>query len=269
MESLMKLQKRKIKITNDKWVYLNEQTLFIANGEEGLHLWEASVVMSRYINKYAELFENKQVLELGSGCGLVGLAALLYTNCQHLVFSDYQDSILDNLIKNIQLNKLNHEHIINKNFEFSRDEKIISHCVSCLPGRYSILKLDWRDYLKYKTENYDFLLGSELIYAGGHIEELVKLMRNLLSKSGKALIMMPEKRSQTQLFIKLIEENGMAWKCSEILEDDLFDQVLEDEKESKKLFENLKSMKILLYEIWRNIEDIKIEEVINDQIVNN
>jgi predicted nicotinamide N-methyase len=65
MNDLMKLQKRKIKITENKHIYLSEQTLFKADGGEGLHLWESAIVFSRYINKYPEIYENKKVIELG------------------------------------------------------------------------------------------------------------------------------------------------------------------------------------------------------------
>lgn len=65
MNDLMKLHKRKIRIAEGKSITLSEQTLFKADGGEGLHLWEAAVVFSRYINKYPEIYENKNVIELG------------------------------------------------------------------------------------------------------------------------------------------------------------------------------------------------------------
>jgi predicted nicotinamide N-methyase len=65
MEELMKLHKRKIKITDFKHIALSEQTLFKADGGEGLHLWESAVIFSRYINKYPNQFKGKKVIELG------------------------------------------------------------------------------------------------------------------------------------------------------------------------------------------------------------
>jgi hypothetical protein len=41
----------------------------------------------------------------------------MYTNCSQFTLSDYQDSVIDNLINNIKENKLNHHHKINIDFE--------------------------------------------------------------------------------------------------------------------------------------------------------
>jgi len=65
MEDLLKIKERKIKITKDKNIKILEKTIFLANGEEGLHLWEASIIFSRFIYKNPHLFENKNIIELG------------------------------------------------------------------------------------------------------------------------------------------------------------------------------------------------------------
>lgn len=75
----MKLHKRKIKITDFKHIALSEQTLFKADGGEGLHLWESAVIFSRYINNYPNQFKGKKVIELGkliNNSKVVGVACL-------------------------------------------------------------------------------------------------------------------------------------------------------------------------------------------------
>ena len=39
----------------------------------------------------------------------------MFTNCSQLTLSDYQDSVIENLISNIKENKFNHQH---HNFSF-------------------------------------------------------------------------------------------------------------------------------------------------------
>ena len=41
----------------------------------------------------------------------------MYTNCSQFTLTDYQDSVIDNLINNIKENKLNNHHKINIDFE--------------------------------------------------------------------------------------------------------------------------------------------------------
>ena len=229
MEELLKLKEKNIYINKDLSVKLNEQTLFAADGGEGLHLWEASVVLTRYCLQNKEIFENKKIIELGTGCGLLGISILKQIPLiSHYTFSDYQDSVLENLNKNIIKNNL-------------KENK-----------KYDIIKLDWRDYSKIDLK-YDIILGSELIYKGGYIQELAKIINTLLKENGFCFISMPEKRSMTNTFLQYIKECGLKYQSEfyDINNEDLFVDVLSDKKENKKLFENLKNMKLMLYKIYK------------------
>ena len=229
MEELLKLKEISIYINKDLSVKLNQQTLFTADGGEGLHLWEASVVLTRYCLQNKDIFKNKSVIELGTGCGLLGISILKQIPLiSHYTFSDYQDSVLNNLNNNLAKNNL-------------KDNK-----------KYDILKLDWRDYEKIDLK-YDIILGSELIYQGGFIKELAKLINKLLKDDGICYISMPEKRSMTNTFLGYIKECGLQYQSEfyDINNEELFIGILKDKKENKKLFEDLKDMKLMLYKIYR------------------
>jgi hypothetical protein len=121
------------------------------------------------------------------------------------------------------------------------------------------MKLDWREYDKYKTESFDIIIGAELVWQGGCVEELVKIIKNLMKPCiipliivGKAFISMPKKRSMTETFLKYVEENEMKYSAWQIVEEDLFGPALENEKDAKKLFENLQSTNVMIYEISKN-----------------
>lgn len=229
MEDLMKLKKRVIQITEQDTIHLKEQTLFLADGSEGLHLWESSVCLSRYIKNHNELFKNKRIIELGTGCGLCGMSCLLFTQCEHMTFSDNQESILSNLKENIKMNNI-------------KDE-----------GRYSITNINWKDYAKYGEEKYDVIIGSELVYEGGLIEELAKLISNLIKDDGVCLIVMPENRFKTNTFFGHIKDSGLQWSKTYLNEGDLVIPILKDAKEAKKLYSNLEELKVILYRITKRI----------------
>lgn len=66
--------------TQNYFLKLNELLIF-PHGLDGLHLWEAGIILARYIVSESKLFDGKNVLELGTGVGIGGLALLKYTNC--------------------------------------------------------------------------------------------------------------------------------------------------------------------------------------------
>ena len=229
MEELLKLKQKEIYINKNLSVKLKEQTLFTADGGEGLHLWEASVVLTRYCLQNKNIFKNKNIIELGTGCGLLGISILKQiSDISHYSFSDYQDSVLDNLKSNIKLNKIKSD------------------------GKYDIIKLDWRDYDKINLK-YDIILGSELIYMGACIQELAKSINKILKDDGICMISMPEKRSMTNTFLDYIKKCGLKYKKEyyDINNEELFADVLSNKKENSKLFENLKEMKLMLYTIYK------------------
>lgn len=86
-----------------KTLYLNELPIF-PHGYDGLHIWEAGIVLSRYILYNKELFAGKTVLELGSGVGIGGLSVAKFTDCKKCLLSDYVPEIVDNIKINIQKN---------------------------------------------------------------------------------------------------------------------------------------------------------------------
>ena len=235
VDELFKLKVKEIVIDpKDLKIKIKEQTLFMADGGEGLHLWESSVTLSRYVISHKEILENKKVIELGCGCGLLGISALKKIPIEQYTFSDYNSSVLNNIKDNLKLNKIT------------------------LDNKKVLLKQqDWKDYEKMEKEEYDVIIGSELIYKGGAILELSKFINRIMKPSGKCYISMPKQRQMTDTFLKYIENEGMKWKklCFNDLDEEekkyLFNPVLKEEKENKKYYENLSCMNIMLYEIYK------------------
>jgi predicted nicotinamide N-methyase len=75
----------------------------------GFVLWPSAVVLSRWLILNQGLVQGKTVLELGAGCGLVGLvvATLNNDNNNTTILSDFNHESLKNLMGNLQLNGLN------------------------------------------------------------------------------------------------------------------------------------------------------------------
>ncbi len=231
IEDLTKLKCKEIIIKPKLSIKIKEQTLFKADGGEGLHLWEASVVLSRYTLKHNQIFENKKIIELGCGCGLLGISILKEIPVEKYTFSDYNTSVLNNLKDNLKLNGISFD---NKKIEIKQD--------------------DWKNYEKMAPNEYDIIIGTELIYKGGAVLELAKVIGKILKPDGKCFISMPRQRAMTKTFLEYCENEGLKWKSlafNEINDEEekkyLFCPVIKNDK--NKIFEDLSKMDLMLYEI--------------------
>ena len=66
----------------------------------GLALWRGAEILAEYLVNHSELVKGKQVLELGSGMGLVGTVAH-YLGADHVYLTDGDSTVLENLQYNI------------------------------------------------------------------------------------------------------------------------------------------------------------------------
>ena len=75
-------------------------------GYEGLKLWGTGIVLARYIYHHQSAFAGKRVLEIGTGVGIGGLAALKWGSPMEVLMTDSEPSVVENCAKNIQKNQL-------------------------------------------------------------------------------------------------------------------------------------------------------------------
>ncbi|XP_035695097.1 protein-lysine N-methyltransferase EEF2KMT-like isoform X1 [Branchiostoma floridae] len=87
-----------------KTVVLREATQIISHGTTGLRTWEAGLCLAEWAVEHSALFEQKTVLELGSGMGLTGLVISSCCSPAHYIYSDCHPNVLANLWENLVLN---------------------------------------------------------------------------------------------------------------------------------------------------------------------
>lgn len=73
------------------------------DGGTGLNVWDGSLLLARYLEKRPEIVKNKTVLELGSGCGLIGIASGVL-GAKKVTMTDLQYS-LPLMQENVERNK--------------------------------------------------------------------------------------------------------------------------------------------------------------------
>ncbi|XP_078690806.1 protein-lysine N-methyltransferase EEF2KMT-like isoform X2 [Branchiostoma floridae x Branchiostoma belcheri] len=87
-----------------KTVVLREATQIISHGTTGLRTWEAGLCLAEWAVDNSAVFEQKKVLELGSGMGLTGLVISSCCSPAHYIYSDCHPNVLANLWENLVLN---------------------------------------------------------------------------------------------------------------------------------------------------------------------
>ncbi len=159
--------------------FLDEPSVLEANRRDDYmpywtYLWPASVPMARVL-KTANWAPGTEVLELGSGIGLVGLAAK--ARGWQVTFSDYDETSLALCRVNAERNSL---------------------------GAVETLRLDWR---RPAERQFPVILGCEVIYEARSHEPLLTLLQAMLAPGGVCWIGDPG-RSQAPRFYKLALDHG-------------------------------------------------------------
>ncbi|CAI5726319.1 unnamed protein product [Hyaloperonospora brassicae] len=95
----------------------------------GVSIWSAALILSRWIIDHRDVFDGNQVCELGSGCGVSGLAVHKYTNASRVVLSDLFAHTIQNLEHNVELNKKDENADPDKDEQ--REALVLDCCSRC------------------------------------------------------------------------------------------------------------------------------------------
>ncbi|XP_078089374.1 EEF1A lysine methyltransferase 3-like [Mustelus asterias] len=117
------------------------------------YIWDAGIALCRYLEKENISFTGKKVLELGSGTGIVGILATLLGG--NVTLTD-QPKILHQMEYNIAIN-------------------IPSAC----RHRLNVRPLTWGEDHTNFSKDYDFILGSDLVYSSVYYSSLIRTLHYL------------------------------------------------------------------------------------------
>ncbi|NXS29270.1 EF2KT methyltransferase, partial [Pomatostomus ruficeps] len=86
------------------WVSLAESTALISGGTTGLVTWEAALHLAQWALDNPGVFQDRTILELGSGIGFTGIAICKTCQPRTFIFSDCHPRVLRQLGENVRLN---------------------------------------------------------------------------------------------------------------------------------------------------------------------
>jgi predicted nicotinamide N-methyase len=188
----------------------------------GFSIWSAALVLARWMN--TKQWDNASVLELGSGCGVPGLAiAVSKPTPKQVYLTDLNPKTVENLNHNIGLNELRNAQ------------------ATCM---------DWADKSTWPQDQVDYVVGSDLIYQKSLVPMLVGVVRDLLKTGGTFFYVAPDTgRDGLEEFINQMKMTCPGWKQQAAPPEYHANPLTNDDDEECFLhFQELSSLTYILYE---------------------
>ncbi|KAH9604547.1 hypothetical protein KSS87_016983 [Heliosperma pusillum] len=142
---------------------LQSPSSLITPGVTGSVMWDSGIVLSKFLEHAVDtkclLLQGKKVVELGSGCGLVGCVAALAGS--QVILTDLPDRL----------------RLLNKNVDTNLR-------TSNIPGSALVTELIWGDDPDPEILDPlpDYVLGSDVVYSEEAVGDLVATLQQLCGK---------------------------------------------------------------------------------------
>ena len=149
-------------------------------GDTGVVVWDAAIVLAKYLETISDKLQGTKVVELGSGTGAVGLSAAVL-GASSVILTD-QEELVEFLIHNIDINK---------------DVLGEGHDVVAMP-----LKWGDNDQIKSvlkKIETVDYIFVSDCVFYQESVEDLVETLYVLADEATEIVLTYEERDSQIKL----------------------------------------------------------------------
>lgn len=169
------------------------------DGGGGDVLWPAGLALARLIANSPALVEDRNVLELGCGLGLVSAAACKYGRPYHVAMSDCNKDALG--------------LAYTSSTQLQRSRSSVSRC-----------QMTWNDPTTWPAQNYDLLLASDILYDKSNILSIVNVMKHYLcngdpprdeSNQKRAILVDPVNQSNRDAFCFAARKAGLFVETQE------------------------------------------------------
>nr|XP_006813442.1 PREDICTED: protein FAM86A-like [Saccoglossus kowalevskii] len=206
-------------LPSKKVITLQESNELVSLGTTGLHTWPASQYLAEWLIQNHHIIQQKKVVELGSGCGLLGLVTLNECHPKHYYFSDCHQNVLHTLVDNVKINcstqcntgstvchnlqdRQNHCECSETDTDVDRqaDELTVCECnqscevhktydnmeYSCVfhCGTVSVLRFDWEDVDSanhLQNIDVDIIIAADVVFDPCIVTHLVSVLSKLLT----------------------------------------------------------------------------------------
>lgn len=140
--------------------------------EGGFKVWESTKDLLQLLTVDTSVIQGKDVLDLGCGSGLLGIACLL-SGARSVTFHDYNPDVvkyftLGNVLMNLQFN------------DTALGLTDVNQLQEFVNIRVKVCSGDWRDF--HPQDSFDVILSSETIYNQDYYGSLLRVIQDSLKQ---------------------------------------------------------------------------------------
>ncbi|XP_056393037.1 protein-lysine N-methyltransferase EEF2KMT [Hyla sarda] len=188
-------------------VTLSENVAIVSEGTTGLVTWEAALFLAEWAIEHNDIFNNRMILELGSGIGLTGLVICKSCFPKKYTFTDCHQKVLQQLKDNIRLN----------GFMLEEEHSVTSENPTTL---LSVTELDWESVTEQQLLNLDadLVIAADVVYDPEIVTTFTKLLKQLFhyTKAGKKMEILVASTIRSpetyRLFQRTLDDTGLRWQ---------------------------------------------------------
>lgn len=143
-------------------------------------IWDAAIVLGRYLEKIADCLAEKKVIELGAGTGFVGIIASLLGG--RVTITDRRMAL----------------NVTRMNVEGNLGEKQKS---------VEIKELEWGQNISSFSPPFDYVLGADIVYIEDTFNNLLKTLQDLCDENSVVLLSCKIRYDRDKRFFDLLSKS--------------------------------------------------------------
>ena len=143
-------------------------------------IWDAAIVLGRYLEKTATRLQGKKVIELGAGTGFAGIVASLLGG----------DVTITDRKMALNTTRMNVEGNLGKN-----------------QNRVAIKELEWGQNVSSFSPPFDFVLGADIVYIEDTFSDLLKTLQDLCDETSIVLLSCKIRYDRDKRFFELLSQS--------------------------------------------------------------
>lgn len=142
-------------------------------------VWDAAIVLGRYLEKIAAELHGKKVIELGAGTGFAGIVASLLGG--NVTITDRKMAL--------NVTRMNVEGNLGKNHFIEIEE------------------LEWGQNVSSFSPPFDFVLGADIVYIEETFNDLLKTLQDLCDENSVVLLSCKIRYDRDKRFFELLSKH--------------------------------------------------------------